>query len=129
MWRFVKKKSSSGRVKHSKRAGKRRFSTMARRKIRYARMARRSYRRGGTMGMGFLNKKFLPMGGFIQGALLGAGAATIADNTGLSNVVPYGKYVAGAAVGGIIPGIAGVFIRDMVKGVVNLGGPSNGGVY
>ncbi len=102
---------------------------MARRRGIRAR-ARRRHSRGGAMGMGFLNKRFLPTGGFLQGVLLGAGAAELAENSGVASIVPggYGKYLAGAAVGGILPGTLGVIARDVIKNIIGGGSGGSGGV-
>ena len=53
--------------------------------------------------------------GILASLIIGAGAATLMENTGLANQIPYGKYVAGFGVAGI-GGIGGVFLRDMIKG-------------
>lgn len=110
MWRFVKK-------------GK----TIKRKKIKGVRtMARK--RKSHSKRSGGLNLKhgIIPVSGLLAGALIGAGAATLADNAGLSAKVPFGKYVAGGAVAGL-PGIAGVFLRDMIKGTTSSG--MSGSVY
>jgi len=112
MWRFVKKGakkikavSKSRRVK--KVSSKRRVNNMA----RY-----RKHRSTGSKGLG--------LGGIsLKGILVGMGGATLSDNLGLSNAVPYGKYIAGAGAGkiaktGVLSGVIGVFARDMVKGNV-----------
>ncbi len=86
----------------------------SRHKKRGVQMARKKHYRSYSSG-GKLSKGFIHPTGLIAAALLGAGAATLADNIGVSNAVPFGKYIAGFAVGGI-GGVGGVFVRDMIKG-------------
>jgi len=84
---------------------------------------RRASRSRGGLGIGKLQSGIFRQHGLIQDALIGAGAATLADNTGISNMVPYGKYAAGGLVAGV-GGVLGVFVRDMLKGST---GTSTGG--
>jgi len=78
---------------------------------------RRTSRRSGLGGFGggkIMNGLIKPQGIFAN-VLLGAGAAEIADNLGVANAIPYGKYLVGWAVGGV-GGVGGVVARDMLKG-------------
>jgi hypothetical protein len=106
MWRFVK----AGSKKTIKSRTKRRFLTMARR-----RYSRRSSSGGfGMRGLGGIS---------LKGILAGAGASTIGSNLGITNAIPYGDYVAGAAAGhfaktGVLSGVIGAALRNMLKGNV-----------
>ena len=82
---------------------------MAKRRRSSTRRRRSSGLLGGSMMTGIIKPR-----GLLGQAILGAGAATLAENTGLASGVPLAKYVAGGAVGGI-GGIMGVFARDMLK--------------
>jgi len=115
MWRFVKGKSrASAKVRRARVARKR---TRGVQMARYRKRARSSSKgmMGGIVHKGSLTSGLVRPSGILQQAILGAGAATLAENSGLSNFSPYAKYVAGGAVGGI-GGVAGVFLRDMLKG-------------
>lgn len=87
--------------------------------------------RGGMIGKGSLMSGLIRPKGLIASALIGAGAATLAENSGITSNIPYGKYVAGGLVGGV-GGVAGVFARDMIKGQlgkISTGGSSFGAGY
>lgn len=93
----------------TKKKKSRRGNFMARKRRFSARRAR------GGIGGGKLMSGLIKPTGLIGAAILGAGAATLAEKVGITNAIPYGNYVAGFAVGGI-GGAAGVFARDMLKG-------------
>jgi hypothetical protein len=110
MWRFVKGTAKTAVTRHKAKRTKRRRFSMARK-----RHSRRSSR-GGIVGRGSLMSGLIKPKGLIASALVGAGAATLAENAGIATMVPYGKYVAGGVVGGV-GGLIGVFARDMIKGM------------
>jgi hypothetical protein len=99
----------SRKAKHKKRGG-----TMARHR-------KGSSHRG--FGGGMMTRGLIPVGGLIGAALLGAGAATLSDRA--PQMIPYQKYAAGFAVGGL-GGVVGVFARDALSGS---SGTSSGTVY
>ena len=90
---------------------------------------RRSFgRRSSGLGAG--------LGGIsIKGILVGAGGAEIADNMGVTGIIPYGNYVAGAGAGklaktGVLSGLIGAVARDMLKGnLLGSKGSNFGGAY
>jgi hypothetical protein len=86
-------------------------------------MVRHKKSSGGFKSKNLMNGLIKPTG-IIQSALIGAGTATLAENAGITNAIPYGKYVAGFATAGA-GGVIGVFARDMLKGGVS-GGSSSG---
>jgi len=109
-----------------------------RRKLRRAirtgvvKMARRG-RKGrksssGMVGRGSLMSGLIKPKGLIASALIGAGTATLVENAGLANTIPYGKYVAGGVTAGV-GGVAGVFVRDMLKGTAPSGSSSGTIMY
>lgn len=115
MWRFIKSGSKKARTRSIKVKAKRK-------RTRGVYMARRSKVRHSKRGMGL---------GSITLKGIAAGAATgfAAEKTGMVNSIPYGKYIAGAAVGkvaktGILSGVIGVVAYDMLKG--GLGGSTGG---
>jgi len=121
MWRFVKSgtKKAVSKVK-SVRVKKRRTGGFS-----MARRSKRSRRSSGFGGKGLMSGVIKPKG-IIASMLIGAGTATLAENSGITNAIPYGKYVAGFGTAGV-GGVAGVFARDMIKG--QLGKSSISGNY
>jgi hypothetical protein len=102
MWRFVKSGSKTT---------KRRVSVMARR--RYSRRSS-SFGGGGLMSRGLIRPT-----GLISSALMGAGAATLAENTIGQPLGNLTGPAAGFAVGGI-GGALGAYARTMLKGTVSV---------
>lgn len=117
MWRFVKSgaKTTARKRKYSfsrklKRKTKRRVSTMPR---RYKRRARRTA--GGLIGRGSIMSGIVKPKGLLAAMVIGVGAASIAEQTGITNAIPFGKYLVAGATGGV-GGLAGVFVKDMISG-------------
>jgi len=106
MWRFVK-----GKAKAS-------IKTRARSKRSAIRMVRH---RKGSYGVskGGIMSGIIKPHGLIASALIGAGAATLIENTGFKPLGDMTGLAAGFAVGGI-GGAAGAFARNAIKG--QLGG-------
>lgn len=118
MWRFVKGKAKTTRVKTK------RIKFKARKKSRSVyNMARRrkgrSYSKGSKMSRGIF-----PVHGMIASALIGAGASTLQEKF-LPQMIPYQGEAIGFAVGGV-GGAVGAFARNLAKGG-NMGGSS--GIY
>lgn len=103
----------------------RRARTMARRRGRYARAARRSYSRGLGIGKGFLMSGFLGGGTGIKGvaksAMVGVGAAVASQYIPINS--PWKEEIAAAAAGGA-PGLIAAFLMKQTgaTGAVNTGG-------
>jgi len=98
---------------------KRRVRSMARRRVRHS-FARRSSGRGmlGKVQTGFVSGMPLKL-------IAGAGAASVSDK--LPQMLPYQRFIAAGAVGGVY-GVAGAIARDfLVDKILGGGGSSSGG--
>jgi hypothetical protein len=118
MWRFVKR----SKVK----APKKRVSTKRKLKRRFSNMPRRyKSRRVRSIAGGAMSRGVVPVSGILASALIGAGAATLAEKV-VPQFIPYQGPIIGFAVGGI-GGAAGAFARDVLKGTT--GTQTIGSVY
>jgi len=106
MWRFIKGKAKTAVGKSKKNKKRKSYSggiKMAKKK---------GYKRSGRSS--FMTRGFLPVGGLIGSALIGAGAAELQEKF-LPQAIPYQSVAAGFLVGGV-GGAAGAFARNMLKG-------------
>lgn len=110
------KRTRSVRVR-TVRVKRKRAVTMARHRKRTSHRSS-GFGMGGMLGHGIIRPK-----GIIAQALLGAGAATLAENA-IGQAIPYQNLAVGFAVGGV-GGAAGAFARDAVKGILNKGSTSS----
>lgn len=72
-------------------------------------------RKGTSMGLGMVNRGLVKPTGIIGNAVMGAGAATLVENTGIQPLGQWTGVAAGFAVGGV-GGALGAYLRNVIKG-------------
>jgi len=104
-----------GGKKKKKQKKKRRVRSMAR---------KRTSRKSGGFGGNKLMNGIIKPSGIIGQMIMGAGAATLVENVGITPLGANTGIAAGFLVGGI-GGAAGAFARNAIKGRISLGNSSS----
>ena len=87
-------------------------------------MARRKYSRKASIGGGKLMHGFIKPKGIIAGAIIGLGAALVANQL-VGQKIPYQNELVGFAVGGAPGAVANLALKMLPS--INLGGSSGSG--